>query len=274
MIFFNPKKKNKRAKRKKAGAGRQRKAVYTCAMLLTALFFSIAIKTGYHCLMNADFLKVKKINIRGCSPISKKWVFQKTGVKKDENILTINLVKESGELERNPWIYKAVVKRSLPDTIEIQIQERKPIAVIKLNDFYLMDRHGDIFKKAEQHELNLPLLTGLSKEDLIKSSDEASRIINAAISLIDNLKGKKMLNGRDTKIEMDKVFGLTVVNATDNTKIFFGHDDYETKLALLSRIVDDLGKKGLSTKFININSVKKAYITLSKSLNGISMNRG
>lgn len=265
MSFFGLKKKNKTAKRKKAGAGRQKKAIYTCVLLLTALFFYMAIKTGYYWVLHADFLKIKKINVRGCSLINKKRVLQKTGIKKGKNILAVNLGKESGGLERDPWIYKAVVKRRLPGTIEIQIKERKPLAVIKLNDFYLVDRQGEIFKKAEQHELNLPLLTGISKEDLIKNSDECSRVINAALSLIENLQGKNMLNGRNTKIEMDKIFGLTMVNSIDNTKTFMGLDNYEKKLALLTRIVDDLAQKGFSTKFINLNSVKKAYITLNSS---------
>jgi hypothetical protein len=64
---------------------------------------------------------------------------------------------------------------------------------------------------------------------------------------------------------MDKIFGLTMVNSIDNTKIFMGLDNYEKKLALLTRIVDDLAQKGFSTKFINLNSVKKAYITLNSS---------
>ena len=78
-----------------------------------------------------------------------------------KNIITMNLAEKSRNLEQDPWIYRAVIKRRLPHTIDIQVEERVPLAVIKLDTCYLIDGYRHLFKTAEQHEMRYPLLTGL-----------------------------------------------------------------------------------------------------------------
>jgi len=253
-------------KRKKNGGERQRKAIYAGALLLAVFFSSVIIKMGYGWLLHTDSLTIKKINVSGCSLIDKKDVLRRSRIRKDVNILSINLGEESKRLENNPWICKAVVKRSLPDTIEIQVEERRPMAVIKLDHFYFVDNQGEIFTKVDGQAQKLPLLTGLSKEDIIKNDDKSAQLINTALSLIEDLHKKEMLKEGGTTIEMDKEFGLTMVLAPHNTKIFMGFDDFDKKLEHLFRIIDDLGKKGFSAKAINLNSVKQAYVTLKDGI--------
>lgn len=266
MVTSSFKQKNRIIKRKKPRAGKPQKALYPCALLLTALFFFMLLKIGYHFLLHADFFKIQKIHVSGCNRIHRKKAIQITGINKGENILAIDLVEASNRLESDPWIKKAVVKRSLLDTIEILISERKPCAVIKLDDLYLVDTDGVIFKKAKSHERTFPLLLGLHKDDIVKNSSESFRIITTALRLIRNLQEQNMLKGCATEIEMNQAFGLTLLNTYENISIFLGFDDLREKLFLSTKIIDDLHKKGFSAKNININSKQKAYITLNSNL--------
>ena len=71
-----------------------------------------------------------------------------------------------------------------------------------------------------------------------------------------------MLNGCKTTIAMDKYFGLTMINAEKHINIFMGFDNSINKLRLLTKIIDDLARKGFSAKTIHLNSLEKAYVTL------------
>lgn len=264
MIFIGSGK-NKAAKRKKSHNKKPLKAICSLVGLSVCVLLFFVIKIGCNWFLHTDLLKINNIDITGCNIINKNKLIQRAGIEKGDNILAINLKEKSRILEKDPWVYKAVVKRRLPDRIEIQIKEREPLAVIQLDNFYLVDRHGDIFEKIERSETDLPLLTGLKKDDFINKPQESSRVLNAALSLIENLQKNNLLNGCNTEIEMDGFFGLKVFNAADQTNIFLGFDGYKEKLDLLHKIVEDLSRKGLSAEAVNLTSDKKVYIKLKSS---------
>ncbi len=266
MISFCLRKKNKIVKRKKTGAKKHKQTTYLWVAFSACFLLFVSISLGFYWILNSDFLKIKSIRITGCNRTNKNSLLKQTGIKTGDNILTLDLRKKSRNLETDPWIYNAVVKRKLPDTIEIEIEEREPLAVIELDSFYLVDRNGDIFKKTWDQEQNLPLLTGLVREDIIKNSNESSKVIDAAVTLIDSLLKTKMLRGSDTTIKMNKDFGLSFVNSRDPITVSMGFNTYDKKLVLLDRIMNDLAEKGLSAKAVNLRSVEKAYVMLNRGV--------
>ena len=257
---------NKKAvKRKKNRAGHQNKILNACVALSACFLFPALMNTGLRHLSHSTLLKVTTINITGCNHTDRNALIQTSGIKKGDNILSMDLKDKSRMLEKNPLIYKAVVKRQLPNTIEIQIEERKPVAVIKLDDFYLLDTHGEIFNKIERHEKNLPLLTGISKTDLINNRDRSLHVISSAVILAENLLNKNIPGICASTIRMDSSLGLTIVNSVNNTETYMGFGNYEDKLERLKKITFDLTEKGLLAETINLNSINKAYVKLNIS---------
>lgn len=177
------------------------------------------------------------------------------------SIFSADLGKISRNLESDPWIYKSVVKRKFPDTIEIAIKEYDPIAVVKLDDYYLMDKNGTIFKKASKKEMCLPKITGLTKKDIVENSKTAQMIIDSTLDFIKTMKDKNILRN-DHTIMMDKTFGITLLNYKGIIKTNLGFANFSDKLLLLQKINTDLARKGLSAKRISIKSIEKAYITI------------
>ncbi len=237
------------------------KVLHSVAVFMAVVSFSLFMKVGYVFLTSSDFFAVKKITTEGCTVRDENAIIRKAGLRKGENIISMNLAEKSRKLEQDPWIYRAVIKRKLPHTIDIQVEERAPLAVIKLDKCYLIDGYSHLFKTADQHEMKYPLLTGLTKNYIKKNRDASSKVITAALELVKQLQAKNMLDGTDTTIEMDPFFGLTMINAKNNIKIFMGFGRYDKKIVLSTKIIDDLDKRQIPAKAININSLKKAYIT-------------
>ena len=229
-----------------------------CALVL----FVLALGPGAEYLKQSSFFELKELKIFGCHITSPDGIISYARINKGMNLLSINLANSSSQLEKYPYIYRAVLKRKLPGTLEIYLEERKPRAVIKFEDLYLVDEHGDIFKKADTSECSYPLLTGLTKEDLYRDSDRCFQIIRTALGLLDRIEHEERFRGSVLEIAMDKNSGLTIITSPERMEVYVGEDDFEEKIKSLWKIVDDLKGRGLAPATIHLKSAQKAYITV------------
>jgi len=236
-----------------------------CFLLVGAaaiLSAGTGFKTGAKLLSEIHFLPVRQIHIRGCAATDGEKLLNKTNIKRGTPILSINLQAESRRIERNPWIYKAVISRRLPGTIEVLIQERMAVGTVMLDEPYLIDRNGHIFHKAERYGNSLPVITGLTKQDFVQEKNKSNDSLKEALSLIACLDRHDMNSGSGTLITIDNTLGLTFCNRPDGIKICMGFHNYNDKLLFLHTILDDIDTKGIAAKAITIKSLKKAYVTL------------
>ncbi|WP_369608500.1 cell division protein FtsQ/DivIB [Snodgrassella alvi] len=72
------------------------------------------------------------------------------------NIFTVNVSAAQAALAKLPWVAKVQVKRIWPDTVQLEIKERVPVA--RWNAQQLVDNNGQIFTATSQQQL--PLFTG------------------------------------------------------------------------------------------------------------------
>lgn len=256
--------KNRITKRKKKRRGNNRRLLRLGLTVLWCLLPCMGVVLAWYGLLHAGFLKITSIKVSGCGRLDPAVIMRSAGIERGANILAVSPGRATERLERNPWIYSAIVKRTLPGSIDISIQEREARARIRLDEMYLVDSHGEIFLQAGTEEAQLPLLRGLGAEDIARPDAEASRVMQAAVLLIQCLQNRGMQNTGGLSIAMDKVFGLTMHEAATNTSVFLGFDSFEEKLAILRMVQSDLSQKGLTAATIHINSTKQAYVTVQQ----------
>jgi len=254
-------KKNRIAKRRKTKA-RQLRAVLSAgltalAWVMPALLAGMLILWLHH----ADFMRVAAIRVSGCSMLPQERILKQIGIRAGDNILSCDPRELSERLEQDPWIYSAVIKRRLPDTLDVSIEERRAVAVINLDGLYFVDERGHIFTEAPEDGAGLPLLTGLTRDDVSAGGGDAGRLIDEAVSLIACMSGRELFGAVPPEIRMDAVFGLTVADKEGSEEIYMGFDEYAGKLELLRRVRSDLAQKGLAARFIHVGSAARAYVT-------------
>ena len=90
------------------------------------------------------------------------------------NLFSVKLKEVVKRLESHPWIDQVRVRKVFPHKILIQIEERKPMAIIQLEELYYIDTKGEIFSPVgDGDEYNYPYLTGLTRRVLEKDPAEA-----------------------------------------------------------------------------------------------------
>ena len=85
-----------------------------------------------------DKFTIREIEINGINDVKYLDVINLTGIEYMNNIFSVNLKDIEKRIAQNPILEVISIKRILPYTIEINVIERKPIAVIKALDKYVV----------------------------------------------------------------------------------------------------------------------------------------
>lgn len=103
--------------------------------VLLAVGAGVLIFAGYRAAASAAFFQVRSVDVSGTSRVSMDEVktitrraAQATGVWRAD------LSALSRELERLPWVRRAIVSRVLPDGLRVRIVEREPRAVVRTSE--------------------------------------------------------------------------------------------------------------------------------------------
>jgi len=126
--------------------------------LIAGLFF--AIQQTYMFLITWDRLEVDKIEIRCSKPELKNAVQNLFRRKRLGNLLLLDINQIRKIIKSYTWVKDVHVKKIFPSAVSIEITERTPIAIIKKEQEFLVDKDRVLLQIADPSEQSkLPLLT-------------------------------------------------------------------------------------------------------------------
>lgn len=150
----------------------------------------------------AGGLQVARIEVDGRGETPAQDVMQAIGVTAGDPILTVNLEETRQRVEALAWVKRASVRRQLPDTLHIQIEERQPFALWQRQGrTALIDREGKILAEpAPQAFLGLPLLVG---EGAVEAAAELFDFLSVEPELARHLVSANWIRARRWDLEFD-----------------------------------------------------------------------
>ena len=75
--------------------------------------------------------EMRALHVTGNRHLTDAEVARLTGLSRSTNVLWLRGSTIAHRIERDPWIFRARVTRSLPGTVTVSIQERRPVAIIE-----------------------------------------------------------------------------------------------------------------------------------------------
>ena len=114
-----------------AGAG-ERVLTLARRFLLTVLGAAvlvglcIALVAGYRLVTTHPYFAIEEISVAGTERLSYGEVLESAGVGLGMNSLELKLDDAVARLSANPWVSSAVVRRRIPDRLEITVHEKLP----------------------------------------------------------------------------------------------------------------------------------------------------
>ena len=136
-----------RKPRKKPRVKKKRRKKYYLLRFLILILLCVAV---YFTMHSAAFT-VKNVELAKNDRFSVDLVKQITGIKPGLNMFEIDLKECEKALEERPYVIEAKVSRKLPDTINVSLDVRTPVAVVKKNgEFIMLDRDGYVLEKRKK----------------------------------------------------------------------------------------------------------------------------
>jgi cell division protein FtsQ len=239
-----------------------KRAIRVSFRLLLLLLFLFISHLVYVHLSGDPFFRVREIEVEGCQKITYEALISLAKIEGMPNLFTVSLSEVTKRLESHPWVDHIRMRKVFPNKILIQVEERKPIAILQLAELYYVDTQGVIFSPVgEGDEYNLPFLTGLTRQVIEKDPVEAKRLITKALELLSIADQEKVSPLEEiSEIHMEKIFGIQCFTKADGVEVRMGWEQFREKLKRLSLIWSDLRKRGFSATSIDCSDLKRMVV--------------
>jgi cell division protein FtsQ len=233
--FFRPR---ARLRVRRPRHGLSQRAVFLLRMAGLVVLVVALLWMGYARVMASERLKVNRVELRGHHFLSEGEVRELLGPAVGENILTLNIQGLEARLTASPWVAGAVIRRTLPDTLQVVIRERQPLALAEMDQLYLMDAEGlliDIYGPRTA-SFDLPIvrgLVGLPEE----ARRERARLAGALLADLDHLIDEV------SEVQVDDSGDLRVVLKGAGEVLRLAAPPYRPRLTAFLKLRQDLHER-------------------------------
>jgi cell division septal protein FtsQ len=265
-----------RPQKKTAGGGEGFEKVLRKMIRLAGriLIFSFILLIGhrfYLFLLEDPFFRTREIEVEGCRKVSKEELLGLIKVEGMPNLFTLRLKEISRRLESHPWVEQVKIKKVFPNKLWIQVKERKPIAIVQLEEPYYIDAHGVIFSPVgDQDQYDYPFLTGLTHQALKQDASATQLLIKKSLEFLSLVEREKRPPLKEiSEIHLEKTFGLRCFSESDHLWVRVGWEEFGEKLRRLSLVWSDLKRRGISVTSIDCNDLRRIVVKRSPQERGV-----
>lgn len=195
-------------------------------------------------ILTTPMFNIKNINISGIEHLTEEQVISLSELNKNENLFKNSKSKITSNIKQTPYVESVIIKRKLPDTIDIQIKERKRSYMLKfVNGYVYIDTQGYILEISKE-KLKLPIISGYKTEE--DKISEGNRLITEDLENLNNvLKITNSLEEIDvakeiiTNIDISNKEDYTVYLESEKKTIHFGDaSNLSNKILYVKAMID------------------------------------
>lgn len=209
---------------------------------------------AYRWAMSAPLFAITEIRFAGLEHATEAELLRRSGLALGENLFHADLARASKAIEAHPWVASARLERRLPSRVVASVVEHRAVALVQLGGLYLLDDQGQLFKrKAADDGVDLPVITGLAREELGKP--ETSLRLAVGLQLLDAWKAEGYPAA--TLVELRLEGGAATLFARLDgavEEIRLGSGDFPLKLHKLSQVRAALARRGERAARIDLDN--------------------
>ena len=175
------------------------------------------------------------------------------------NIFFIDLNEFKRKVESSHTEFKdVIVRRILPNKLIIEAQLRKPIAQIRSDRYYFVDKEGVMLPDVKNFpDPDLPIIFGigvnLAKVKPYNFTELERDRIGKALGIIKGMRDIEGLEALRLKsVDVTDPGNLSFFLEKSNVEIKIGNSDFEKRLRVLARLLEQVGPDVDSFKYIDL----------------------
>ena len=231
---------------------------------IKVLIISILVLIAIIAAMLSPLFNIKNIQVVGNTILSSEEIISISGIKTEENMFKVMKLKTIDRIKENAYINEVAIHKKLPNTIEIQVKERKPSFMLEYGNGYVYLSNQGYMLEISSIKKDIPTISGtttskenykpgnrLNKDDLEKLGTVIKIMAVAKTHNIENLI---------TTIDISNSDNYTLRLEQEKKTVYLGDCSYlETRMSSLMSILEN--EKDIEGEiFINMNiNTRKPY---------------
>ena len=214
--------------------------------------------------MLSPIFNIEKIAVSGNSVVTAEELISLSRVETGENIFRINKKEIQKSIKQNGYVENVTIKRKLPSTIEISIEERQASFMIQYGSGYVYINNQGYILEINNAKKQIPILSGVKTPN--EQFVEANRLNETDLKKLGTvLKIMSVAQVNDiaeliTTIDISDDSDYKLYFDTEKKQAYLGDcSDLETRMLYLTAILkNEAGKAG--EIFVNMNlNIENAF---------------
>ena len=213
-------------------------------------------------LFYSSIMRIDTISVEGNNFLSVGEVLSLVDELHGVNILTVDLETNRDQLLTSGWVKTATLRRLLPSTIEVAIEERKPVGLGRFaSRLYLVDSRGTVIDEYRPgfNDLALPIIDGLAppgSRGLVVDDLRA----NLAAQVIATLGTKTVLAERVSQIDVSDPYNAVVLLSDDPTFLYLGSEQFADRLHRYLELAPALRSRVPEIDYVDMRFERRVYV--------------
>jgi len=201
--------------------------------LAAAMAALAVLVTGYRYTASSARFDVRNVICQGCAQMRPAQIEEIVRRDFPRSILQIDLEKLRGRLEKERWIRGVQIRRVLPGSLVIYVDERKPAAVVELNgELMLADRDGILLDHYTEDygKLDIPVFAGFlgqSAGEYARNQEPNSLRVALGMRLLEELgQGSEDYLRRISEVDLADTRNVRILMVDDTAEVFLGDRNF------------------------------------------------
>jgi cell division protein FtsQ len=206
----------------------------------------------------ADAFAIREVQVEGNHQLEDIDVRRAAQLQIGSNIFEISSEEARDHLLDHPWIEDARVARRLPGRIRIEVVERVPVALVALDQLYLVSDDGIVFKRLGVDDpVDLPVITGIASEEFYDDLDYRTSVLLQSMALLQDYEGAGLTEREPvSEIHFDGANGIELFIGADGMNVRLGNGQHRQKLRRLRQVLERLAREKTRPSYVYLDNVR------------------
>jgi cell division protein FtsQ len=206
----------------------------------------------------AEAFAIDEIEVEGNEVLEHIDVRRAARLQIGSNIFEVSSEDARKHLLMHPWIEDAHVIRRLPGRVRIEVVERKPVALVALDQLYLVSDEGIVFKRLGVDDpADLPVITGIASERFYDDLDYRTEVLLGSMALLHDYAAAGLAEReRVSEIHFDGANGIELFVGEDGMNVRLGRGQHRQKLRRFRQVLERLAREKTRPSYVYLDNVR------------------
>ncbi|MBO8136629.1 MAG: FtsQ-type POTRA domain-containing protein [Desulfotomaculum sp.] len=214
-------------------------------------------------LLQSPVFNVKKIEIIGREKIPREKIIELSGVVLGSNIFKLDLHSGEKKISLLPAVKNVEITRRFPSTIVITVTERRPVALLPVEEgFAELDREGIFLRKAEFIQSSFPVITGGDVPGVKPGQKVRNNAVITALTVIDKLPAQ--LTKQLSEVHVDTKNEVTIYTINGIQGRMGMPENIRQKGSVFLKVLEQIGEEQ-KIEYIDLTSCKSPVVKYAEN---------